>query len=864
MRTLKKSLALVLALVMVLGLGVVGASADNKLDDYNDLAKLDAQYVEAAGVLTGLGIVAGIDSVTLDPDGYYTREQAAKIITYLLLGETKAEALSCTEDPFDDVAADHWSAKYIAYCAERGIIDGVGGNKFDPYSKLTGYQWAKMLLSAVGFGKNGEFTGDSWSLGTATYAAITDLFEGDETGGDHVALRREQAMLYAFNALNNLGYVTYSEALGDYFWNYSRWTIGNRVLPEGSLGWVVWRLASDTGIIVHNEGTGYPVTLLSNDYTDTAVAAYDADTGLDMYMHAARVWYVDDNVRLNNAYTSVDTAVYVMDLATVETMNCPTEAAIQAKVATVDKTKYSWEPATVLGSGAKDYEFYFINNTAYNNTFTGIRARHALDTLGVRSAVKDTTVIGTVAVPNSLIMTDISGIDQRDPIIVLKAEHAYYVYPLSATTGTVKSVAGDEGTAGAITLTDGTVLTVSNLADNNIADQVDAIRAILRNPAIDSPNYTFVLDTHGHYMSTTDITYRYVVYFTGATAYSSEHTAWFGEETYVGQFVDVLSGTIMNDVPITAAWQAANDGKAGYFELTDKLYTSAANAPVSVTSNDNAYAGQYVIAAQPGNYAPVAFTATTNTIGGADGAINKVERNVTFNTNEVTIHVARYSGSKLVVDTYAGVDDMLAKYTERFGKTISTVNLTKIIAHVTMSPAGNYVADTLFAWEVGTADGGYLFSAVDKLTAIETTDSYVKYGGLYLNGSTEGGFVVTKGTDVTGFNGVGFYTYKIDDSGDYTLEKVDSVTLNDDTDKYYLQANGDGTYSVMDDTHKSHGVVSESTVIVDTREGAGTEWDTIETIADLLRGNYTRYEDVLLTITFIDDVASPIYVIDAE
>ena len=36
MRTLKKSLALVLALVMLLGLGVVGASADNALDNYTD------------------------------------------------------------------------------------------------------------------------------------------------------------------------------------------------------------------------------------------------------------------------------------------------------------------------------------------------------------------------------------------------------------------------------------------------------------------------------------------------------------------------------------------------------------------------------------------------------------------------------------------------------------------------------------------------------------------------------------------------------------------------------------------------------------------------------------------------------------
>ena len=59
MRTLKKSLALVLALVMVLGLGVVGASADNKLDSYTDAGEIGDAYVEAVGVLTGLGIVDG-------------------------------------------------------------------------------------------------------------------------------------------------------------------------------------------------------------------------------------------------------------------------------------------------------------------------------------------------------------------------------------------------------------------------------------------------------------------------------------------------------------------------------------------------------------------------------------------------------------------------------------------------------------------------------------------------------------------------------------------------------------------------------------------------------------------------------------
>ena len=170
MRTLKKSLALVLALVMVLGLGVVGASADNKLDSYTDTDDLGDAYVEAMGVMTGLGIINGIDSTTLDPDGTYTREQAAKIIAYMLLGADKAEALSCTKAPFDDVPADHWSAKYIAFCVNEGIIDGMSATTFEPYATLTGYQWAKMLLSAVGFNAKKELTGDEWAIHTGSLA----------------------------------------------------------------------------------------------------------------------------------------------------------------------------------------------------------------------------------------------------------------------------------------------------------------------------------------------------------------------------------------------------------------------------------------------------------------------------------------------------------------------------------------------------------------------------------------------------------------------------------------------------------------------------------------------------------------------
>ena len=165
MRTLKKSLALVLVVAMAVSLLSVGAFASSST--YTDSSKVGATYAEAVDLLTGIGVVSGTTSTTLEPTGNYTREQAAKVITYMTLGKTAADALVTGTAPFTDVAADRWSAGYIAYCVSQDIIIGRGDGTFDPTGALTGYAWAKMLVTALGYNKAGEFTGPSWEIAVA-------------------------------------------------------------------------------------------------------------------------------------------------------------------------------------------------------------------------------------------------------------------------------------------------------------------------------------------------------------------------------------------------------------------------------------------------------------------------------------------------------------------------------------------------------------------------------------------------------------------------------------------------------------------------------------------------------------------------
>ena len=169
MRTLKKSLCLVLALVFVLGLCTIGSNA--VYAEYTDKAKID--YVEAVEVLTGLGVVEGYPDGSYNPTANVTRAEAAAMITRMMLGREKADKLPVGDVKFSDVPETNWAAKYIAFCANRGIIVGMGDGTFHPSENVTGTQMATMLLRALGYGVMGEYEGKGWDINAVADALTT-------------------------------------------------------------------------------------------------------------------------------------------------------------------------------------------------------------------------------------------------------------------------------------------------------------------------------------------------------------------------------------------------------------------------------------------------------------------------------------------------------------------------------------------------------------------------------------------------------------------------------------------------------------------------------------------------------------------
>lgn len=194
MRTLKKTLCLVLALVMMLGVCAFGTSAA-----FSDADKIT--YKEAVDVLTGIGVIKGMGDAanTFNPNGTLTRAQACTIITKLM----GADGISA-KSTFTDMAGAAWAESYVAYCQAKGIVGGYGDGRFGPNDTLTGSQWGRMLLLAAGFDakENGFESGNAnWEIGVAKLVKDKKLAARISGFNGTQGISRDAACEMAFKAM---------------------------------------------------------------------------------------------------------------------------------------------------------------------------------------------------------------------------------------------------------------------------------------------------------------------------------------------------------------------------------------------------------------------------------------------------------------------------------------------------------------------------------------------------------------------------------------------------------------------------------------------------------------------------------------
>ena len=238
---MKKLLAMVLALVMTLSLAVSANAA------FKDADKVSADYSEAVAVLNGMGVFKGYEDGSFQPQGNITRAEVAAIVYRVYTADVKDAKASmyATYNKFSDMAGAGWAQGYIGYCANAALVKGYPNGTFQPSGKVTGYEVLAMILRAIGYDQNNEFTGADWALHVAQTAQQAGVLKNVKGVDLNAPATRELVAELLFRAIADAPMVTYTAAFGYQTVSFNGKKDSNKTFSENdTLGYKSFKLKS--------------------------------------------------------------------------------------------------------------------------------------------------------------------------------------------------------------------------------------------------------------------------------------------------------------------------------------------------------------------------------------------------------------------------------------------------------------------------------------------------------------------------------------------------------------------------------------------------------------------------------------------
>ena len=324
MRNLKRVLSLAIAAVMLMGMMIVGASAAN-VSDFKDADQIG--NLEAASIVTGLGVFAGDTSGNFNPKQPVTRAEMATIICKILYGANVNGDNFKGTGSFADARTYQggWAEGYINLCQSQGIVNGYNSTTFGAGDTVKTWQAALMLQRALGYWNTAA--GETINELTVT-GKSTDLgLYGDLTLSANADLNREDVAELVFNALFAQR-VHYDDVRGLYTKDNDRNVVVNNGTQDemNTLAQNTFGLYSVDGLVTENGCTNMYLAgkteVVFDDEKDVtgdnkveADYSFDYETGLDFIGHAVTVYYRIER-KAPVVYTIVDQAEKV-EVATV-------------------------------------------------------------------------------------------------------------------------------------------------------------------------------------------------------------------------------------------------------------------------------------------------------------------------------------------------------------------------------------------------------------------------------------------------------------------------------------------------------------------------------------------------------------------
>ena len=268
----KKVLSLVLCVAMLLSVMVMGTGAA-----FTDEDDFSPQYAEAAEVLTGMKVMQGYeDGSYFLPQRNITRAQVATMIYRAATGDVNDTQVGqyVDYDQFNDVSATDWHAGYVNYCANAELIKGFTPDTFGPNKNVTGYQVLAMILRAVGYDQNDEFTGSGWEIRTASIAESLGILDNVQDATLGQPATRELVAELIFQAMI-VPTVEYTVAFG-YQPVWPRETLGEREFGLEQISGEITAVGRTAGTTEFIQDNGAKNTVANTDtaWTDIGYGAY--------------------------------------------------------------------------------------------------------------------------------------------------------------------------------------------------------------------------------------------------------------------------------------------------------------------------------------------------------------------------------------------------------------------------------------------------------------------------------------------------------------------------------------------------------------------------------------------------------------
>ncbi len=731
MRTLKKTLSLVL--VLALALGLFGAASATSFTDTKS-----SNYGEAVNVLTGIGVINGTTATTFDPTGSLTREQAAKIITYMMLGSTNAALLSgASSSSYSDVAQDRWSAGYIQYCTNLGILAGNGDGTFNPTGVLTSCAWAKMLLCALGYKADLEgFTGSSWAINAAAKAVTAGINDSTIALSSTTSIDREKACQMAFKTLTatEVSYSTSGTTI----------TVGGATVVTGASAATP---VAKTGTLNYNGAAstdaaytttqfceGHFSTLkLSNSVTTNAFGrpadtwTFGASNATIAQAASTPVLTYTTSFYPNTAYKALINAGYTISSTTTVPVyvngyeNTAAEVVGSTLITNMTNAASTTTKDALSGNGVS-YEYYVDSNNVLsaivivNTALYKVTAYKADDTTtatvdertltltntltgGTYTAyAANDTASGYVAATgfDSIYSTAVAGLTSGTEVDVLGVPQ---MTDLTTPSLQLLSIALPTTASGALSsYTTNSSLTVGGKVYKNAATNGLAASGLLTSANVTAGiNVTVVLDAYGYAVgmkaTTTASNYAYVLNTTSVTS----------DSAFTNQ-----AKLLLNDGSIVVATLSADPTTT----MVNKVVTYSVNT-----------SGVYTLTAISTNVAKTAAPSLAVTTGAS--AMTMPAGTVYANSNTIFL-VATASSSGYTYASYKGIANVPSY--------VGTASAPATYVAYGMDPTYTTIADVVYIQDavsagVTTSTGTYIFK--DSSTAsTDSTGTYYTYNAV--------------------------------------------------------------------------------------------------------------------------------------